>query len=436
MKLKHLIGLAAAALLSIGGVAAVAQSTLPQVQSINSGDLFQDIVNGVPVAGNQYASALTLAGYGGTLPRTGSLLIGGDAGTNLFQRGTTGASVTTTTTYGGPDRWAYWSGTSTAMTVSRSNTAADLPTGYQYLFKMARTSGQTGVVPVCMAQAIESVNSYQMQNQTVELDFWATAGSNFSAASSNITAYIVYGTGSDEGVAKLAYGINAGGGGGAAWTGQANATAAVIPITTTPTRYAAVATIPSTATEVGVALCFTPVGTASTNDYVSFAGIQLVRNATLASKVDTNSGYICATTQTTDTPVAQCSSFDRRLQGMETALQQRYYYELDESAAIYIVAPCVAIDTTHTNCLIQMPTTMRIAPTATFANGFASPTSTTQATLGACTALAAATTVTSTVGSLNQFLVNCTATTIPAAGVASFLYSNNGTGKIKLSAEL
>lgn len=78
---------------------------------------------------------------------------------------------------------------------------------------------------------------------------------------------------------------------------------------------------------------------------------------------------------------------------------------------------------------------MRTTPTMTYANGFATPTSTTQATLGACTTLASAATVTSTVSNPLNVLVNCTATTVPAAGVASFLYSNNGSGTISASAE-
>jgi len=85
---------------------------------------------------------------------------------------------------------------------------------------------------------------------------------------------------------------------------------------------------------------------------------------------------------------------------------------------------------------VKLPVTLRTAPTLTFANGFATPTTTSQATLGACTTLAAAATVTSTVGGVDSILVNCTATTVPAAGVASFLYSNNGTGTISASAEL
>ena len=80
--------------------------------------------------------------YGNALPDNTNFLIGGDAGTNLWQRGTTGASVTTTATYGGPDRWFYWSGTNTAVTVSRTNTAGDIASPYQYGFKMQRTAAQ------------------------------------------------------------------------------------------------------------------------------------------------------------------------------------------------------------------------------------------------------------------------------------------------------
>src|SRR5215469_12705164 len=192
-----------------------------------------------------------------SIPLAGNAIIGGDATTNLFQRGTTGSSVTTTTTYGGPDRLFYWSGTNTAMTVSRDSTAADLPPGggYQYAFKMARTSGQTGVVQVCMGQEIESINAYQFQGATAELDFHAFTGANFSGVSSSVyslKAYIIYGTGTDEGAAKMAFGLNAGGGGGSGWTGQANATAAVVtlPGISASGRYAAVASVPTTATEL------------------------------------------------------------------------------------------------------------------------------------------------------------------------------------------
>jgi len=405
---------------------------LPQVTAIQSTDLFQDIAGGQPQAQNYYAPAALLGNYGASLPGNNpeNAIIGGDATTNLFQRATTGSSVTTTITYGGPDRWAYWSGASTAMTVSRDSTAADLPQNltYQYGFKMARTSGQTGVVQTCMMQEVETVNSIAFAGQTAEIDFYATAGSNFSAAASSMTVVLISGTGTDEGVSKAAFNYNAGGGGSSTWTGQVN-TAVTVPISTTNARYTVAIPVPSAATELGLALCWTPVGTAGTNDYIALSGIQMTRNSALTAAAGTTGAVLPINDN-------RAKAFSRRMQQAETALQQRFYYELDESAAIYIVAPCSAIDTTHTNCIVQLPVTMRAAPTLSFANGFASPTSTSQATLGACTTLAAAATVTSTVASLNQILVNCTATTIPAAGVASFLYSNNSTGKIKASAEL
>src|ERR1700685_2854114 len=212
-------------LLALGVVAAHAQTVpVPQVTAIGPADLFQDIVGGQPSAQSQYAPAPLLGNYGATQAGNNpeNWLIGGDATTNLFQRGTTGSSVTTTITYGGPDRWAYWSGTSTAMTVSQDTTAAELRPGYKAAFKMARTSGQTGVVQMCMMQEVESVNSYGFQGSTAEVDFEAITGANFSAASGNMTVYYITGTGTDQGVSTAAFNLNAGGGGSSLWTGAVN----------------------------------------------------------------------------------------------------------------------------------------------------------------------------------------------------------------------
>jgi hypothetical protein len=170
--------------------------------------------------------------------------------------------------------------------------------------------------------------------------------------------------------------------------------------------------VAATATEAAIALCWTPTtgGSAGTTDGFRFTGAQLEQGSA-------------------------ASAFEYTQYSHDLLIAQRYYYQINESSAIFPVAPCSAVDTTHTNCIIKTPTTMRTAPSLSFANGFASPTTTSQATLGACTTLAAATTVTSTVGGVDSFLVNCTATTIPAAGVASFLYSNNGSGVIRASAD-
>jgi hypothetical protein len=436
MKLGFLAALAAAAFVSFAPAALEqAAAAPPQVQIVGPNDLIQIIPNGAPVVGNVYASAIQMVGFANAQPTTVSALIGGDAGTNLFQRATTGASVTTTVTYGGPDRWAYWSGTATAMTVSKDTTAADLPaSGYTAAFKMARTSGQTGVIQTCMAQEVETANAVQFQGQNAEFDFHADAGANFSAASSNITAYIITGTGTDEGMQKLAWGLNAGGGGSTAWAGQANATAAVIPISTTGARYAAVAAIPTTATEIGVALCFTPVGTAGTNDYVAFAGIQLVRNPSLTA--NTTAGYVCGTTVGT----TSCTAYDRRPVGFEYLLQQRYYYQVTESAtAIQARAICIMSTTSIANCLIRFPVSMRIAPTMTYATGFEASATTASTSATACTGLTTTATLTGNAASPDGVIMDCASTTgFGAAGTGGFLWdvgTGSPTGAIKASAE-
>lgn len=373
-------------------------------------------------------------------PNSTNFLIGGDAGTNLWQRGTTGSSVTTTETFGGPDRWAYWSGASTAMTVSQSNTAAALPASYQQTFRMQRTASQTGVVQMCMAQEIESINAFALQGQTVELDFHAYTGANFSAANVQMTAYIVYGTVADEGMQKLAFGLNGGGGGASAWTGQTNATAAVINLGAVSTlgRYAAVATIPTTAKEVGVALCFTPVGTAGTTDALYFSGIQLRRAPQLAgggnnpNYVSASVGYSC---DNTANAALQCAAFERRSAETEALLQYRYYYQITETSTLYARGLCRSRSTTTCSWDIKYPVPMRVAPTVTYANGFAVETTAAGGTLNNCT-LANDTTVASTVNSVTDAYALCTATTVPAAGTVDQVYDNSGTGTVKATAEM
>jgi hypothetical protein len=421
--------------------------------------------NGVPVAGGtQFPSTLPLTGLeqipadtllaGGASPQSEAIttnqlasfvgspgtglnfLIGGDSTTNLYQRATSGASVTTTTTYGGPDRWFYWSGTNTAMTVSQDTTAGDLTPGFKSAFKMARTAAQTGVVPVCMGQVIETVNAIQLAGSTVEASFNAFTGATFSAAAPfNMTVFITTGTGTDEGSAKFAFGINGGGGGGSGWTGQANATAAVVSLggVSTAGRYAAVANIPATATEVGIALCFTPTGTAGANDYIAFEGIQLIKNNGQSALASATLGFNCTTG-------IQCKAFDKRLQTLESNYQQRYFYSLKETAAASAFAPCWASSVTVAQCLLTFPTTMRAGPVFSgdggFTAGFAVPTTTAGGTLGACTALAVSVNIASTVATTQDVLLACTATTVPAAGSAGMLYNNGAAGVIKASAEL
>jgi hypothetical protein len=428
---------------------------LTQVQAVGPNDLFQDIVNGQPQAPAYFASTGVLSGYYGQGSQLDNILIGGDAGQNLWQRGTSGSSVTTTITYGGPDRWAYWSGTNTAITVTRDSTAAALPVGSTFDFRLQRTAAQTGVVQSCLTQEVSSQNSIYLAGHTVVFDFNVFTGANFSATS--INAYITYGTGTDEGTQKLAFGLNAGGGGGSGWTAQANATAGLFSNMAVSTAYrvAAVGAIPTTATEVAVSVCYTPTGTAGATDAIYLSNLELRKadflsgfaNSTTAYSVNLTNGniYIAPTlaTQpgnalfiTTPGQNATIPVFSRRLSPIEAMLQYQYYWELDESATIFGVAACQAVSVTVCLAQINFPVPMRVAPTLTYANGFATATTTAGTTLGPCTTLATATTIASTAPSVNGVMVSCTAATVPAAGSADMLYSNNGSGKIKATSEL
>lgn len=427
MNFRKLLGIAAAAMLALS-LPALAQ-TLPYVQKVGPTDAIQVVPNGQPTSQAQYATTLELNGFAQSQYNRLNILVGGDATTNLFQRGTTGSSVTTAITYGGPDRWAYWSGASTAMTVSRDATAADLPaTGFKYGFIMQRTSGQTGVIPVCMTQEVESANSYLFQGQVAEVDFTATAGANFSAANGAMTAYIITGTGTDEGVSKMAFAFNGGGGGSSTWAGQATTVADVATLTTTPTRFAAVGVIPATATEVGVVFCYTPVGTAGTNDYVALSGIQLTRNGTLASVAASTVAMPCTT--------INCASLDRRPQALETSYQERYAYGIAEPAAgVGVGVTGVLSSTTTCDMSLPLPVTMRAAPTVTF-TGTALSTATWRIQDSTTSTLATPFLAQLTTNPVEALNIRATLTTASTAGWACQLQGAAGGGNIIVSAEL
>ena len=428
MKTKFRVLAAAAALGLIGGVALSQPISVPQVTSINPTDLFQDVVNGVPQPGNVYAPASLLAstiGPGG--PSRGNAIIGGDGTTNLWQRGTAGVSSTSATVaWNSADRWGQWATASAGVKIVRDSTAADLPAGYKYAIALTHTNTTGG--QICMGQSIESVNAYQFQGQTAELDFNAATGSGYSGTA--LTAYITYGTGADEGLNYAAYTINAGGSTG--FTGGANAASAVVPLTAVSTsgRYAVVVPIPSTATEMAVAFCYT-AGTTDTNDYVAFDGIQIALtkiNASFANPVAAINGATTAN-------FAQ-AAFDHRLQNIETLYQLRYYYELDESAVIYPIASCASSTTSIAVCYLQFPVMMRTTPTMSYANGFAISLIA-QTSVAACTTLQTSTVLTSSAAWPGGVPLSCAGTlTGDIGGVAATLFSNNSTGKIKASAEL
>ena len=298
---------------------------------------------------------------------------------------------------------------------------------------MQRTAAQTGVVQMCMAQEVESVNVYGLQGKTVELDFDAFTGANFSPTTPfNMTAYIVTGTGTDEGMQKFAWGLNAGGGGSVGWAGWANATAAVIPLggVSTLGRYMAVANIPATATELGVALCYTPVGTAGTTDAITFANIRAcARRRTFRSSPPRSA--------TTPRPI-------RRRHSAATGVGRG-----DAAAALLLPDPTGpplrrlvgnGNYQTATICDVQipLPTTMRIATTLVFGGKTESATSWAVMIASATPVVLAATWLIqdAVVGNTTTFIAVQGTTASKTAGQGCTLVGAGGGANIQASAEL
>ena len=351
-----------------------------------------------------------LADYMGGLPSRGNALIGGNGDTNLWTYGTAGTSTTSATVaWDSANRWGQWATSSAGVKIAKDTTAADLPSGYGAAIALTHTATTAG--QICMGQAVETSNSYQFDGQTAEFDFHAATGSGYTGGAT-LTAYITYGTGTDEGLNKMAYTVN--GGGATGWTGGVNAAAAVVPLSAVSSsgRFAAIASIPSTATEIGVALCYTTT-TADTSDYVAFDGLQLVRNPTLSSYASSTAAVSSSTVTLT--------SFERRTQAQETALQQRYAYSIkDDSGATYVYGMGQCKDTTS-DCvfIVPFPVTMRTKPTGTASASTAFGYTATAGTANDCTS--SDFTVVSSAATTNAGEVECSAGSVNIAGGASRL---------------
>jgi hypothetical protein len=175
-----------------------------------------------------------------------------------WQRGTTSTSTSVYLA----DRWYQSIEGASAATISQSTSV--VPTNYRYSMKMQRTAANTGTGGIGIGQSLETTASIPLQGQTVVMSFWLKAGANFSAASGTVNTRIFTGTGTDQSQAT-AYG---------SWTGYAE-TSGTATATTSWTRYSVTATIPSGATQAGVRIFWTPVGTAGADDSLYITGIQM-----------------------------------------------------------------------------------------------------------------------------------------------------------------
>jgi hypothetical protein len=200
---------------------------------------------------------------------------------DIWQRGTSFTGSGSLTYFA--DRWSSIQYAGSTSTVTRQSSGI---TGISYCMRMQRPNGATNTGTINLGQSIESINCLDLAGQNVTISFYARAGSNFSAASSSLISAIYSGTGTDQNI----------------YTGYTGSTdsSTTNTLTTSWQKFSLTRTIPSNATEVGVAFYYTPVGTAGANDYYEIAQVQLEIGST-------------------------ATLFERRLYGQELALCQRYF---------------------------------------------------------------------------------------------------------------
>src|ERR1700723_1754378 len=92
------------------------------------------------------AYALSIAGANNE-----NALVGGDATTNLFQRGTSVALASPAAVAYTADRWFAWGGTSTPVTVTKQTGATDITAAYGASFRVNKPSGAR-VGQICIGQ--------------------------------------------------------------------------------------------------------------------------------------------------------------------------------------------------------------------------------------------------------------------------------------------
>jgi len=179
----------------------------------------------------------------------------------VWQRGTTFA-ISNTSAYTA-DRWQGRVTAVCTTSFSRQTTSdtTNLP-NIQYATRVQRASGQTALPYLILEQSFESVNSIPFAGKTVTLSFYARAGANFSAASSQLGIQLYSGTGTDQNISG-------------AYTGSTAVVNQTPTLTTTWQRFTYSGSVASTATELAISMLYQTVGTAGAADYFEVTGFQI-----------------------------------------------------------------------------------------------------------------------------------------------------------------
>ena len=255
-----------------------------------------------------------------------NILING--GMDIWQRGTSSTGIGTAKTFLA-DRW--YANSANAATTFGYTQSSSVTTGFQYAAKIQRTASNTGTNAIYFQQDIETSNSIPFAGQTVTISLYAKAGANFSSASNALSVNLVSGTGTDQSQ-YFAF-----------LTGQATVASGTATLTTSYQRFTFTGTVSSSATQLGISINYTPVGTAGADDSFFVTGVQVERGSVA-------------------TPFSRAGG---TLSG-ELAACQRYYFRSNSATnSNSFLAPLGnAISSTAWTCAYTLPVTMRTAPNA------------------------------------------------------------------------
>lgn len=323
------------------------------------------------------------------------------------QRGTGTVTCGTTTIPSSAysaDRWGcnvnVSSGAGTLQVITSNLPALPLPS-FNAGMVFYRTSGALAQ-PQCVMQEIPTTKIENAQGQPLVLSTYIQGLANMLAETTTVNAYVFYGTGTNEGLQSFTASPAI----TPAFTGINSSLTTAWTITSAWARYSYAFSLPSTATEAAVALCWTPTtgGTAGTTDGFRFTGVQLeVSSSGLPS------------------------AFETLPYNYEIQVAQQYYVQWADNKAATFVLPMTCTETTSGTtaaCLWSWPQTMFKAPTIAVATATSfGMTKVADGTAEACTTLA----IVASTATVNDAKFTCAVSETAAVGTMHIgLYANTG----------
>lgn len=218
----------------------------------------QFTIASTPVTGSGTITANLPASIAGR-----NLLLNGDC--SVWQRTTGGtgsiAVAASTTNAKVADGYYFTTGANEACTVSQQAGA----TSGRYYIRLQRNSGQTGTTIMRFSQTLTRSQSVGLGGLVVTLSFVGLCGADFSPTSQHITVAVNTGTGTTDVTGSPTFAT----GNSADISQTATLTTSAQTFTYTST------TLGSSVTQLAVVISWTPVGTASTNDWAEFSDIKV-----------------------------------------------------------------------------------------------------------------------------------------------------------------